>query len=165
VCVWERDYTRSSDWRMDLLTTYSHDSELQVITAPSLISTIHKSPQHRLSLFQPTVSSPDVPWQRLLTVEILQLPVLTLFPAGRRLTTELSSKLVPLITFERGPRRHIPATLPDKCRCAYNRIHSSSIAAFVYVACVRGNRLATGLSVSISCFSFDNSSIYQFYFR
>jgi hypothetical protein len=34
---------------MDLLTTYTHHSELQAITALSLISTIHKSPQHPLS--------------------------------------------------------------------------------------------------------------------
>jgi hypothetical protein len=40
---------------MNLLTTYTHDSELQTITAPPLISTIHKSPQHPLSLFQPAV--------------------------------------------------------------------------------------------------------------
>jgi hypothetical protein len=33
-----------------LLTTYTHSSELQVITAPSLISILHKSPQHTLSL-------------------------------------------------------------------------------------------------------------------
>jgi hypothetical protein len=32
-----------------------HDSELQVITAPPLISTIHKSPWHPLSLFEPAV--------------------------------------------------------------------------------------------------------------
>jgi hypothetical protein len=31
---------------MDLLTTYTHNSELQAITAPPLISTIHKTPQH-----------------------------------------------------------------------------------------------------------------------
>jgi hypothetical protein len=72
---------------MDLLTTYTHDSELQAITAPPLISTIHKSPQHLLSLFQPAVSLPLVPWQRLLTVEILQLHAFTPFPAGHRLTT------------------------------------------------------------------------------
>jgi hypothetical protein len=52
---------------MDLLTTYTHDLELQAITAPPLISTIHQSPQHPLSLFQPAVSSPAFPWQRLLT--------------------------------------------------------------------------------------------------
>jgi hypothetical protein len=39
---------------MDLLTTYTHDSQLQATTAPPLISTIHKSPQHQLSLFPPS---------------------------------------------------------------------------------------------------------------
>jgi hypothetical protein len=56
-----------------------HDSELQVITAPPLISTIHKSPQHPLSVSQPAVSSPAVPWQRFLTVEILQLHALRFY--------------------------------------------------------------------------------------
>jgi hypothetical protein len=32
------------DWWMDLLTTHTHDSELQLITAPPLISTVYKSP-------------------------------------------------------------------------------------------------------------------------
>jgi hypothetical protein len=38
---------------LDLLTTYTctRDSELQAITAPALISTIHISPQHPLSHF------------------------------------------------------------------------------------------------------------------
>jgi hypothetical protein len=40
---------------MDLLTIYTHYSEVQIITAPPLISTIHKSPQHPLSLFKPAV--------------------------------------------------------------------------------------------------------------
>jgi hypothetical protein len=39
---------------MDLLATYTHDSE-QVITETPLISTIHKSPQNPPSLFQPVV--------------------------------------------------------------------------------------------------------------
>jgi hypothetical protein len=39
------------DWWVELLTTYTHHSELQVITALSLISTLYKSPQHPLSLF------------------------------------------------------------------------------------------------------------------
>jgi hypothetical protein len=58
---------------MDLLTTYAHDPELYAITAPPLISTIDKSSQHPLSLFQPAVSSPAVSWQRFLTVETFQL--------------------------------------------------------------------------------------------
>jgi hypothetical protein len=53
------------DWILDLLTTYTHDSKLQAITAPSLISTIHKSSQHPLSIFQPAMSSPAVPRYRL----------------------------------------------------------------------------------------------------
>jgi hypothetical protein len=39
------------DWMLDLLNTYIHHSELQVITVPLLISTIHRSPQHPLSHF------------------------------------------------------------------------------------------------------------------
>jgi hypothetical protein len=61
------------DWILVLLTTYAHASELQAITAPLLISILYKSPQHPLSLYQPAVSSPAVPWQWLLTVEILHL--------------------------------------------------------------------------------------------
>jgi hypothetical protein len=61
---------------MDLLTTYKHGLELEAITAPLLISTIKKSPQHPLSLFPPAVSPLTDPWQRLLTVEILQLHAL-----------------------------------------------------------------------------------------
>jgi hypothetical protein len=37
------------DWILDLLTTCTHYSELQVITALLLISTIHRLPQHPLS--------------------------------------------------------------------------------------------------------------------
>jgi hypothetical protein len=37
------DYRRGSDWWMDLLTTYTHDSELQALTTLSLISAFYKS--------------------------------------------------------------------------------------------------------------------------
>jgi hypothetical protein len=47
------EYRRGLDWWMDLLTTYTHDSELETITVPLLISTFPKSPQHPLSLFFP----------------------------------------------------------------------------------------------------------------
>jgi hypothetical protein len=76
---------------MDLFATYIHYSELQVITDPLLISTIHRSSQHLLSLFQPAVSSAAVPWQRLLTVELLQLPALMSLLSGKYPATELSS--------------------------------------------------------------------------
>jgi hypothetical protein len=58
---------------MDLLTTHTHHSELQVITALSLISAIRKSPQHPLSLFPACCASSAVSWQRILTVKILRL--------------------------------------------------------------------------------------------
>jgi hypothetical protein len=46
--------------------------------------TIHKSPKHLLNLFRPAVSSPPVPWQRLLTVEILNFMTSgPIFPASR----------------------------------------------------------------------------------
>jgi hypothetical protein len=39
------------DLRVGLFATYPHDSDLHAITAPPLLFTIHKSPQHPLSLF------------------------------------------------------------------------------------------------------------------
>jgi hypothetical protein len=47
VCVC--DYRRVMDWWLDLLTTYTPNSELHAVTTPWRISTIHKSPQHPLS--------------------------------------------------------------------------------------------------------------------
>jgi hypothetical protein len=38
------------NWILDLLTTYTHYSELKAITAPFLIATIHKSPQQPLNI-------------------------------------------------------------------------------------------------------------------
>jgi hypothetical protein len=71
------DYRQGIDWWMNLLTACTHQSHLQVITLLSLISTFYKSSQHLLSLFQPAVSSPVVPWQRFLRVEMLQLHAFT----------------------------------------------------------------------------------------
>jgi hypothetical protein len=64
--------------------------ELQAITAPPLI-TIYKSLQYPLSFFQPAVSSPDVPWQWLLTVEILQLPALRSYLHSLPYRTQLAT--------------------------------------------------------------------------
>jgi hypothetical protein len=41
--VWS-DHRQGVDWILDLLTTYTHTLKLQAITAPPLISTIHKTP-------------------------------------------------------------------------------------------------------------------------
>jgi hypothetical protein len=60
---------------------------------PPLISTFHSSPQRQLIIFQPAVSSTAVSWQRLLTVEILQLPPLRSFLL--RLSFRTVSQLFP----------------------------------------------------------------------
>jgi hypothetical protein len=73
IIVYTNDYRRGLDCWVDSLASYTHDLELQIITAPPPISTIHKSPQHPLSSLHPVVSSPAVPWQQLLTVEFLRL--------------------------------------------------------------------------------------------
>jgi hypothetical protein len=39
------------DWMLDLLNAYTCNSEIKVITAQSLISTLYKSPQHTLNFF------------------------------------------------------------------------------------------------------------------
>jgi hypothetical protein len=77
---------------MDLLTTLACDLEVQV----PLMSTIHKSSQHPLSILKPVVSSPAIPWQRLLTVKILQLRALMPLPPGR-LATEIMLQTVLVI--------------------------------------------------------------------
>jgi hypothetical protein len=56
VTMYGYGYRWGLDWWMDLLTTYTHGSELQAITAPLLIFTIHVSPQHPPKpFFQPAV--------------------------------------------------------------------------------------------------------------
>jgi hypothetical protein len=42
---------RIVDWRLDLLTTCTQDSELQALTTLSLIYILDKSVEHTLSLF------------------------------------------------------------------------------------------------------------------
>jgi hypothetical protein len=54
-CMWGCNCACSMDWCMALLTTYTHHLELQVITAPSLISTLYSSLKNPLSLSQPAV--------------------------------------------------------------------------------------------------------------
>jgi hypothetical protein len=81
---------------MDLV---SHESELQAVTAPPLTSAILKPPQNALSLSQPAVSSPAVPWQWLLTMEILQLH--TLKPSLPRLPYRTHCQLKPKLCYDR----------------------------------------------------------------
>jgi hypothetical protein len=49
------------DRKLDLLTTLRHDTWLHLIVAPSLISTLHKSLQHMLSLFSVLCLHPSLP--------------------------------------------------------------------------------------------------------
>jgi hypothetical protein len=49
------DCIRGMDWWMALLTTGTHHSELQEITALPLMSTLYSSPQHSLNVFQSAV--------------------------------------------------------------------------------------------------------------
>jgi hypothetical protein len=76
------------DWLLDVLTTYTHHSELQVITALSQISTLYDSPQHPLSLFQPAVFTSRSP-AKASNIEIFQLPALTSLLSGEYPATEL----------------------------------------------------------------------------
>jgi hypothetical protein len=46
--ITRRDYRRALDWRLNLFSTLTYKSWLQVIITPSLHSTIYKSPEHRL---------------------------------------------------------------------------------------------------------------------
>jgi hypothetical protein len=105
--------------RMDVFTTYTQASELQAITAPQLISTIHKSPRHTLSIFQPAVSSPAVPWQRFLTVHILSFPRSgPIFTASR---ADLNWLCPLLITSGHGPyRKHRSSVVCFRVHCGGN---------------------------------------------
>jgi hypothetical protein len=58
------------DWMLDLLTPLGATSNYGAIDNFHILY----SPHHPLNLFQPTVSSTAVPWQQVLTVEILQFP-------------------------------------------------------------------------------------------
>jgi hypothetical protein len=76
---------------LNVFTDHLYTSFGTLITAPPLISTLYKSLQNPLNIFQPTASYPAVPWQRFLTEEILGLPVLTSFL--RRLSCRTSCQL------------------------------------------------------------------------
>jgi hypothetical protein len=44
--LFECDYRQGLDWILDLLTTFTHDSWLHLIIAPSPVSTLNKALQH-----------------------------------------------------------------------------------------------------------------------
>jgi hypothetical protein len=65
------DNRRGSDWWLDLLVTYTHNSQLQVIITLSFIYTLYRSLEHTLRLFSllPLVVS----WWWILTIDTIQL--------------------------------------------------------------------------------------------
>jgi hypothetical protein len=131
---------------MDLLTTCTHHSELQVITALLLISTFQKSPQYPLSLFlafcvftsytlatasnsgdssasRLQVLFPQLPVEELLsTVNSIIVPSLLSLPCRTQMncqpSTELVAPILFFITTLHGPHRK----------------HRSSIFACVFVS-------------------------------
>jgi hypothetical protein len=109
---------------MDLLIIYTHNSELQAVTAPSLIYTLYKSPQHMLSLFSACCVFTIRSLATALTVEILQLHALrsSLHRLAYRILYQLRTNLVGPFVFKITPR-HGP-----------HRKHRYFIVACVFVA-------------------------------
>jgi hypothetical protein len=95
VTFWEGDCRECLDWMFGFIVLIH--SRVVTTMIPLLISTIHSSPQHPLSFFQPAVFSPAVPWQRHLIVEILQLPALRSF--FRRLSFRTACQLFPELNY------------------------------------------------------------------
>jgi hypothetical protein len=96
-----------------------HKARTTSNTGLPLFFTVHKSPQHPLSFFQPAVSSPAFPWQRLLTVEILQLHTLRTYLHRLPYKTDSVAPTVLLITPRHGPCRNTPfLTVPLLLRVA-----------------------------------------------
>jgi hypothetical protein len=106
--VLECDYRWDVDWILDLLTTYIHHSELLVYSATARI---HRSPQHPLCLFPACCVFSSPFYQRLLTVEILELPAVMLLLCSKYPTTELLSTVNSTIA---------PSLLSLPCRVQHN---------------------------------------------
>jgi hypothetical protein len=71
------DYREGVDWILHLLTTYTHDPEIQVITDTANL-------QNSQITTAPAEPFPAVPWQGLLTVENLQLHALQVLSSPYR---------------------------------------------------------------------------------
>jgi hypothetical protein len=127
-------YRRGLDWWLGLLITLPHDSELQVITASSLISTFYKSLLQRLGIFSCSVFT-----SRFLATAYnsgdSSASALTPFPADRRVTTELSSKFFTLITIRHRPHRKHSSCIVGKA-CLQRRCISKEVACILPRECV-----------------------------
>jgi hypothetical protein len=83
--VYECDYRQGVIWWMDLLTTYTHHSELQLITELSLIYILYKSPQHPLNFLPASYVFNSRSLTSALTLEIPQPPALKSYLHSRPL--------------------------------------------------------------------------------
>jgi hypothetical protein len=103
-----------------------------------------RSPQNPRSFFKPAVYSPVVSWQRLLTVEILQLHALRSYLHSLPYSTQLGrpSRLQENHSAWPTQKRHplycckcvFTASFHSNGLCADHMKHCSSIVACVYVA-------------------------------
>jgi hypothetical protein len=86
IVTWFCDYWRS--FRLDIgFIDHWYTRHVSTITWKSL------TPQHMLGIFQPAMSSPAIPWQRFLTMEILRLYTLKCSLHRTELSTDLALTL------------------------------------------------------------------------
>jgi hypothetical protein len=152
------DYRRGLDWWIDLLTTYTYDSELQVITAPPLISTIRKSPQHPLSLFPARyifISRSLATASYSGDSSASRAEVLTSQPSMQNWTI-LNWLCSMLITSRHGPRRNTPFSLLQSNCCIIKNLPSNENVFTEQLhnngRCLQSNRLTTGPYATLHTF-------------
>jgi hypothetical protein len=121
------------------IVDHLHHSELQVITALSLISTLYKSSQHMLSLFPACCAFNSRSLATASTVEIPQHPALTSLLSGEYPTTELLSTvnysdISSQPSLQNSTELTAPTVLVITSRHGPHIKHSSSIVAFVFIA-------------------------------
>jgi hypothetical protein len=127
------DCRRGLGRRLDLFTTITHDSWLHLIIAPALISTLHKSLQHTLSLFSLLIFTS----RSLVTASNSgdsSTSAITLLLSDKYTTslcTHLNSKLVRLITILHGPIENssfIVTPITSVGPCLLRRLYSVTAA-------------------------------------
>jgi hypothetical protein len=123
---------------MDLFVTHTQDSEVQIITAPPLISTLYKSPQHPLSLF-PTCcvfinrslstasDSGDSSASHAIRFHLHSLPCRTQFSSDNWLTNLVAPIVFHITTLHRLSRKRL--------------FNSNSIVMCVFTAAVTCSRI------------------------
>jgi hypothetical protein len=139
-----------------------------------------RSPQHPPSLFKPAICSPIVSWQRLLTVEILQLHALRSYLHSLPCRTQLGRPRCLQDNYSARPtqktqplyccRGVFTASFHSNGRCADHIKHRSSIVACVYVAGLTqqrplftGSPLSNGSTFVLTLLTTQHTHIMQYY--